>query len=314
MVLRSTTNIYHSKNLLFPTTHHLPSIDASVASRCCQTRRKVYTRRNVSKEMKNQNYTDVNMEIKWKISNKPISYIGFNPPHSILLLRKYSNEIEKPRDNPDSVSNMDKISTDKISSESKFKVENLSSSVSTDKKSTKSNESPLSGLSSATARAANVLGDASINYTYEFNRLYTELEKSLKSKFYESNKRRLRIIVASVIVALCVLYACFRSYFTKTITDSTADIAKETLENESLKVQTQELAMAVVQTILNDKEITSHAANFLREASAAPETQVALLQLTLHVLQHPDSLKELGILVQKLLELLSNDPVSNVIP
>ena len=65
--------------------------------------------------------------------------------------------------------------------------------------------------------------------------------------------------------------------------------------------------MAVVQTILNDKEITAHAAAFLKEASTAPETQQALLKLTLHILQHKDTLKELTILSKRLLSNLTND-------
>ena len=67
--------------------------------------------------------------------------------------------------------------------------------------------------------------------------------------------------------------------------------------------------MAVVQTVLNDKEVTAHAASFLREASVVPETQQALLELTLHVLQHPDTLNEVAVLVKKLLDVLGNDPV-----
>jgi hypothetical protein len=84
---------------------------------------------------------------------------------------------------------------------------------------------------------------------------------------------------------------------------------QETLENESLKVQTQELATAVVNTILEDKEITSQAAAFLKEASTAPETQQALLELTLHVLQHPETLEELSNITQKMIKNLADDKV-----
>lgn len=65
--------------------------------------------------------------------------------------------------------------------------------------------------------------------------------------------------------------------------------------------------MAVVQTILNDKEITAHAAAFLKEASTAAETQQALLKLTLHILQHKDTLKELTVLSKGLISNLTND-------
>ena len=51
--------------------------------------------------------------------------------------------------------------------------------------------------------------------------------------------------------------------------------------------QTQELATAVVQTILTDKEIAYQTVAFLRDATTVPEVQEALLKLTIHILQHP---------------------------
>lgn len=93
------------------------------------------------------------------------------------------------------------------------------------------------------------------------------------------------------------------------MTDKTAGLAKETLENESLKIQTQELATAVVQTILNDKEITAYAAMFLKEASTTAETQQALLDLTMHVLQHPQTLDEANKLVKKIVVSMGSDKV-----
>ncbi len=105
------------------------------------------------------------------------------------------------------------------------------------------------------------------------------------------------------------IVAVFGDRIRKSLTDQTAGLAKETLENESLKIQTQELAMAVVQTILNDKEITAHAAAFLKEASVAPETQQALLELTVHILQHEDSLVQLTALAKNLIGNLSGDQV-----
>ena len=88
----------------------------------------------------------------------------------------------------------------------------------------------------------------------------------------------------------------------------TTSLARETLEDKAINVQTEELARAVVPTLLNDKEVTVQAASFLREASHAPETQEALLKLTLHVLQHPDSLKELSALTKNVLAALSSEP------
>lgn len=128
----------------------------------------------------------------------------------------------------------------------------------------------------------------------------------------ESNQRRFRIMLLSALVAIIWVSAVFGARIRKSVTEQTADLAKETLENESLKVQTQELAMAVVQTVLNDKEITAHAAAFLKEASVAPETQAALLQLTVHILQHEETLAQLTALGKKLIADLADDKVAAI--
>lgn len=153
------------------------------------------------------------------------------------------------------------------------------------------------------------IGSATKHYTEEINRAYSELEKNLMQRINESNQRRFRIILLSTVLFITWVVAVFGTRIRKMLSDQTAGLAKETLENESLKVQTQELAMAVVNTVLNDKEVTAHAASFLREASVVPETQQALLQLTLHVLQHPDTLHEATTLAKKLITVLAKDKV-----
>ena len=167
-------------------------------------------------------------------------------------------------------------------------------------------------FANATKRAVDALQSTSI-YSYDFQKLYEDLEKKLTVDINETNRRRLRLIIISTIVGLLLIGFIFGRLIKKTISDETAGIAKETLENESLKIQTQELAMAVVQTILNDKDITSHAALFLREASTVKETQDALLSLTIHVLSHPDSLKEISILTKKLISSLASDKVCEIL-
>lgn len=161
----------------------------------------------------------------------------------------------------------------------------------------------LSDNLNSARNAASAIGTAT-------SQIYEDVEKLILLRVLrlnESNQRRFRyILFSTLILILCASYA-FGGKIKKSITDQTADIAKETLENESLKIQTQELAMAVVQTILNDKDITSHAASFLREASTVPETQQALLQLTLHVLNHPDSLAEVSTLLKNVIQVLSKD-------
>ncbi|CAM9240215.1 unnamed protein product, partial [Hapterophycus canaliculatus] len=73
-------------------------------------------------------------------------------------------------------------------------------------------------------------------------------------------------------------------------------------------VQTQELATALVQALLNDQEVVSAGALFLREASANPETQGALISLALYVLLHPDTLAETKVLAKKLVRAILDDP------
>jgi hypothetical protein len=89
----------------------------------------------------------------------------------------------------------------------------------------------------------------------------------MMKRINESNQRRFRVILLSSIAFIVWIGVMFGDRIRKNISDQTAGIAKETLENESLKVQTQELAMAVVQTVLNDKEVTAHAATFLKEGT-----------------------------------------------
>lgn len=136
---------------------------------------------------------------------------------------------------------------------------------------------------------------------------YEEFEKRLMETVHESNRRRFRLILISTLLILFWIFSVFGERLKRSLSKQTADFAKETLENESLKIQTQELATAVVQTILNDEEISNHAANFLKIASSAPDTQQALLDLTLHILQHQSTLEELQVLAKKLLNDLCND-------
>jgi len=140
---------------------------------------------------------------------------------------------------------------------------------------------------------------------------YDEFEKILMERIHEKNQRRVRAYVLGALGFIVWVTVVFGARMRKYFTEQTAGLAKETLENESLKIQTQELATAVVQTILEDKDITNHAATFLKEASTAPETQQALLKLTMHILQHKDTLDELTKMSQKLIKNLANDKVRN---
>lgn len=159
--------------------------------------------------------------------------------------------------------------------------------------------------------ASRISDSVSSTLTY-YERTYEDIEQRLMRSINENNQRRFRIYFFGSIGLLIITSVVFGDKIRKAVSNQTAGIAEETLKNESLKIQTQELAMAVVQTVLNDKDITARAANFLREASNTPETQEALLSLTLHTLQHPQSLAELEILTKKLINSLANDKVKKI--
>jgi hypothetical protein len=147
------------------------------------------------------------------------------------------------------------------------------------------------------------------SYTQAINHSIGDIEKILMERIHESNQRRFRIMFFSSAAFIITFFVLFGGTITKKLKSLTTGLALETLEDKSIKIQTQELAMAVVQTVLNDKDVTAQAASFLREAAQTPETQEALLKLTLHVLQHPDSVKELSLLTKQVLADLADDEV-----
>ena len=69
-----------------------------------------------------------------------------------------------------------------------------------------------------------------------------------------------------------------------------AEVAKETLKQESLQIQTEELAKAVVKTVLNDDEVFRRAISFLRQAVATTGGVVAGGRPNPPALQCPTSL------------------------
>jgi hypothetical protein len=139
--------------------------------------------------------------------------------------------------------------------------------------------------------------------------MYDEFEKNAMRNINYKNQQRFRAYLLGTVLLIAWVSLVFGERMRKYFTEQTAGLAKETLENESLKIQTQELATAVVQTILENKDIASHAAAFLKEASTVPETQQAMLKLTLHILQHKETLDELTKISQKLIKNLANDKV-----
>jgi hypothetical protein len=136
-------------------------------------------------------------------------------------------------------------------------------------------------------------------------------EESLMRRIHQSNKERFRFLFLATVVFGLWFFNAFGEDIATKIGILTKGFLHETLEDKSIKNQAQELAIAVVQTVLNDKEVAKQAANFLREASQSKETQDALLQLTLHILQHPDSQTELTALAKRTVNVMVTDEVCN---
>ncbi|CAK4118130.1 unnamed protein product [Aphanomyces euteiches] len=95
-----------------------------------------------------------------------------------------------------------------------------------------------------------------------------------------------------------------RSKMTKT----TAEVATETLQNESLQIQTQELASQIVQTVLNDPKVLDQASVFLKKLFAMEMTHVALVHLTSNVLNDPQTSAHVTKLAKQILFNLFQDP------
>lgn len=152
-----------------------------------------------------------------------------------------------------------------------------------------------------------------IESTSEWNRAYVNMEASIMHRIHTSNKKRFRVILLTSIVGIIWVVAVFGEKLRKMLTSQTADLAKETLENKSLQIQTQELATAVVQTVLNDREVTLRAGAFLREAVGTPATRDALQDLLSHILQHPETKQTLTSLIKSVIADISADKVSDLI-
>lgn len=137
---------------------------------------------------------------------------------------------------------------------------------------------------------------------------YRAFEDSLMKRVHQSNQRRFRLALAAILLTILWIVFIFREYFGSKMKTVTTGLALDTLENKSIKIQSEELARAVVRTVLEDKEVSEKATSFVRDASQAPGTREALLKLTLHVLQHPDSVKAFSFLTKNVIAAISEDP------
>ena len=166
----------------------------------------------------------------------------------------------------------------------------------------------LLGGFSASPAAGSTSGSGVGRFGNQIGSAYEDIEGRLMARIGNQNRDRFRLMLSASSVFLLVIAAVFGTDIKKSIGLQASEVAQEALQNEELKVQTGELASAVVQTILNDKDIAKAGGAFVRDTAGTEETQDALLKLTHYVLQHPQSKTELGELVKLVLADLSKDP------
>jgi hypothetical protein len=146
-------------------------------------------------------------------------------------------------------------------------------------------------------------------WNQSWNKTYADIESSIMERIHASNRQRFRVITLTAVIGVTWIIAVFGGKIKEMLTRQTADIAKETLENKSLQIQTQELATAVVQTVLNDKEVTARASAFVREAMSTPETRDALVALLVKISEHAETKAALSKLTKSIIADLSSDKV-----
>lgn len=105
--------------------------------------------------------------------------------------------------------------------------------------------------------------------------MYADVEAKLMARMRTHNKGRFRTIALCTVLGTIWVFNTFGSEIRKFVGGQTAEVARETLRHESLQIQTQELATAVVNTLLNDPEVLSGTSLFLQMAAVNPETQAS---------------------------------------
>ena len=144
----------------------------------------------------------------------------------------------------------------------------------------------------------------------EFKKLYEiKLKDAAEEGPEDMRRRQRRVLFFSLIAYGYFVYQFYGTKFKEYLTDEAVSVIKIILEKESLKDQVQSLSVGVIHALLQDQEVAATAATFLRDAAAVPETQYALVGLTIHVLQHPDTIMEFTLLIKKLIDVLVKDKV-----
>mmetsp|Transcript_15267 Transcript_15267/g.58035 ORF Transcript_15267/g.58035 Transcript_15267/m.58035 type:complete len:302 (+) Transcript_15267:56-961(+) len=136
---------------------------------------------------------------------------------------------------------------------------------------------------------------------------YKEIEARLMRTTRASNVEQIRLALTAAALVTVWVFSVFGRHIRRFFSKQTAEVARETLENEELQARTQELAAAVVRTILNDEDILVKITAFIRNTADDDNLRDALVQLALHILQHDDTLAEVKVLGLKLVDYILKD-------
>jgi hypothetical protein len=144
----------------------------------------------------------------------------------------------------------------------------------------------------------------------KFRKLYEiKIKETADEGPDDKRRRQWRLLLFSSTIYFYFLFKMYGQKAKDYITDEFVEVVKIILEKESLKETISSLAVGIIHALLQDAEVAATAATFLRDAAAVPETQNALVGLTIHVLQHPDTIREFSLLIKNLIDVLVNDKV-----
>lgn len=88
----------------------------------------------------------------------------------------------------------------------------------------------------------------------------------------------------------------------------TAEVASRSLQDETLRDNTRELASQIVQTVLNDPKVLDQASRFLQRLVVMDSTREALRALVIHTLNDPLTREQVADLTKRTVAALLEDP------
>ncbi|POM80416.1 Hypothetical protein PHPALM_1752 [Phytophthora palmivora] len=90
----------------------------------------------------------------------------------------------------------------------------------------------------------------------------------------------------------------------------TAEVASRSLQDETLRDNTRELASQIVQTVLNDPKVLDQASRFLQRLVVMDSTREALRALVIHTLNDPMTRTQVADLTKHTVAALLEDPTT----